>query len=63
MTIAEAKRITRMNKWRQLIHEQQQSGQSIRTWCLQNGIRENSYCNRSINLRPDNPHELCDTYP
>ena len=43
MTIAEAKRITRMNEWKQLIHEQQQSGQSIRTWCLQNGIREGSY--------------------
>ena len=43
MTIAEAKRITRMNKWRRLIHERQQSGQSVRTWCLQNGIRENSY--------------------
>lgn len=43
MTIAEAKRITRMNEWRQLIQERQQSGQSVRTWCLQNGIRENSY--------------------
>ena len=43
MTIPEAKRITRMNEWRQLIHERQQSGQSVRTWCLQNGIRENSY--------------------
>ena len=32
-----------MNEWRQLIHERQQSGQSVRTWCLQNGIRENSY--------------------
>ena len=43
MTIREAKRITRMNEWRQLIHERQQSGQSVRIWCLQNGIRENSY--------------------
>ena len=43
MTISEAKRITRMNEWRQLIHARQQSGQSVRTWCLQNGIRENSY--------------------
>ena len=43
MTIPEAKRITRMNEWRQLIHERQQSGQSVRAWCLQNGIRENSY--------------------
>ena len=43
MTIPEAKRITRINEWRQLIHERQQSGQSVRTWCLQNGIRENSY--------------------
>ena len=42
MTISEAKRITRMNEWKQLIHERQQSGQSVRTWCLQNGIRENS---------------------
>lgn len=32
-----------MNEWRQLIHERQQSGQSVRAWCLQNGIRENSY--------------------
>ena len=43
MTISEAKRITRMNEWRQLIHERQQSGRSVRAWCLQNGIRENSY--------------------
>ena len=43
MTIPEAKRITRMNEWRQLIHERQQSGQSVRAWCLQNRIRENSY--------------------
>ena len=43
MTIPEAKRITRKNEWKQLIHERQQSGQSVRTWCLQNGIRENSY--------------------
>lgn len=43
MTIPEAKRITRINEWRQLIHERQQSGQSVRAWCLQNGIRENSY--------------------
>ena len=43
MTTPEAKRITRMNEWKQLIHERQQSGQSVRAWCLQNGIRENSY--------------------
>ena len=43
MTIPEAKRITRMNEWRRLIHERQQSGQSVRAWCRQNGIRENSY--------------------
>ena len=43
MTIPEAKRITRINEWRQRIHERQQSGQSVRAWCLQNGIRENSY--------------------
>lgn len=43
MTIPETKRNTRMNKWRQLIHERQQSGQSVRAWCRQNGIRENSY--------------------
>ena len=43
MTIPEAKRITRMNEWRQLIHGRQQSGQSVRAWCLQNGIRENRY--------------------
>ena len=43
MTIPEAKRITRINEWRQLIHERQQSGQSVRAWCLQNGIREDSY--------------------
>ena len=43
MTIPEAKRIIRMNEWRQLIHERQQIGQSVWTWCLQNGIWENSY--------------------
>ena len=25
------------------IHERQESGQSVRAWCRQNGIRENSY--------------------
>ena len=43
MTTSEAKRITRMNEWRQLIDERQQRGQSVRAWCLQNGIRENGY--------------------
>ena len=43
MTIPEAKRITRMNERKQLIYERQQSGQSVRAWCLQNGIRENGY--------------------
>ena len=43
MTIPEAKRIARINEWRQLIQERQQSGQSVRAWCQQNGIRESSY--------------------
>ena len=43
MTIPEATRIARINEWSQLIHERQESGQSVRAWCLQNGIRENSY--------------------
>lgn len=46
MTIPEAKRIARINEWSQLIHERQQSGQSgqsVRAWCRQNGIRENNY--------------------
>ena len=43
MTIPEAKRTARIIEWRQLIYARQQSGQSVRTWCLQNGIRENSY--------------------
>ena len=41
--IPKAKRITRINEWRQLIYKRQQSRQSIRIWCQQNGIRENSY--------------------
>ena len=43
MTILEAKRITRMNEWKQLIHERQQSRQSVRAWRLQNEIRKSSY--------------------
>ena len=43
MTIPEAKRTARTIEWRQLIHERQQSGQSVKAWCLQNGIRENRY--------------------
>ena len=43
MTIPEAKRTARIIEWRQLIHARQQSGQSVRAWCLRNGIRENSY--------------------
>lgn len=43
MAIPEAKRTTTIMEYRQLIHERQQSGQSMRTWRRQNGIRENSY--------------------
>ena len=43
MTIPEAKRTARIIEWRQLIHERQQSSQSVKAWCLQNGIRENRY--------------------
>ena len=43
MTIPEAKRTARIIEWRQLIYERQQSGQSVKAWYLQNGIRENCY--------------------
>ena len=43
MTIPEAKRTARIIELRQLIYERQQSGQSVKAWCLQNGIRENRY--------------------
>ena len=43
MTIPEAKRTARIIERRQLIYERQQSGQSVKAWCLQNGIRENRY--------------------
>ena len=43
MTIPEAKRTARIIEWRQLIYERQQSGQSVKAWCPQNGIRENRY--------------------
>lgn len=43
MTIPGAKRTARIIEWRQLIYERQQSGQSVKAWCLQNGIRENRY--------------------
>ena len=43
MPIPEAKRTARIIEWRQLIHERQQGGQSVKAWCLQNGIRENRY--------------------
>ena len=64
MTIPEAKRITRMNEWRRLIHERQESGQSVRAWCRQNGIRENSYYYwlriiREEALRESGEQELC----
>ena len=58
MTIPEAKRITRMNEWRQLIHERRRSGQSVRAWCLQNGIRENRYYYWLIGIREE---ALCET--
>ena len=43
MTIPEARQAARIIEWRQMIYERQQSGQSVRAWCLQNGIRENRY--------------------
>ena len=58
MTIPEAKRITRMNEWRRLIHERQESGQSVRAWCRQNGIRESSYYSW---LRIIREEALCET--
>ena len=43
LTIPEAKRATGIIEWRQLIYERQQSGQSVKVWCLKNGICENRY--------------------
>ena len=43
MTIPEARQAARIIEWRQLIYERQQSCQSVKAWCRQNGIRENSY--------------------
>ena len=33
----------RINKWVQVISECRRSGQSIRTWCAENNIKESSY--------------------
>ena len=43
MTTPEVKRTARIIEWGQLIYERQQSGQSVKVWCLKNGICENRY--------------------
>jgi hypothetical protein len=33
----------RLSKWAQIIHERQESGQTVKQWCKENGINEKTY--------------------
>ena len=51
----------RQEAWRELIGQQAASGQSIRVWCEQNGIKEGQYYSWKARLFPKVDSALKDT--
>jgi len=43
MTMRNAQHEIQKSKWRNIIHECQQSGKTVRSWCLENNVRQNRY--------------------
>ena len=49
--IAEIKKKVSLNEWQQRIIDCQNSGMSVRAWCLENGIKKSSYYNYLRRIR------------
>lgn len=41
--VTQVKMHLRLEQWKKIISECQNSGMSIRSWCVQNGLKEHSY--------------------
>lgn len=57
--VTQVKSEIRKARWKQLIQECQSSGMTVRNWCAQNGIKEQTYYRNLQKLR----QEICDSLP
>ena len=57
--VTQVKSEFRKERWKQLIKECQSSGMTVRDWCAQNGIKEQTYYRNLQKLR----QEICDSLP
>ncbi|MGN0386553.1 MAG: IS66 family insertion sequence element accessory protein TnpA [Lachnospiraceae bacterium] len=57
--VTQVKAEVRKAHWKQLIQECQSSGMTVRDWCSQNGIKEQTYYRNLQKLR----QEICDSLP
>lgn len=57
--VSQVKRQFRMEQWRKYITECQASGMSVRSWCKQNNLSEQTYYKYLRRFR----QELCDSLP
>lgn len=57
--VTQVKSELRKERWKQLIQDCQSSGMTIRDWCAQNGIKEQTYYRNLQKLR----QEICDSLP
>ena len=57
--IAEIKKKVSLNEWQQRIIDCQNSGMSVRAWCLENGIKKSSYYNYLRRIRESVLEESC----
>ena len=51
MRITEAKKLSRLSTWQQLVNQQKASGLSIRCWCEQNALTEQQFYYRLRRVR------------
>ena len=57
--VTQVKSELRKERWKQLIQDCQSSGMTIRDWCAQNGIKEQTYYRNLQKLR----QEICASLP
>lgn len=57
--VTQVKSEVRKARWKQLIQECQSSSMTVRDWCSQNGIKEQTYYRNLQKLR----QEICDSLP
>jgi len=58
-TIAEIKKKVSLNEWQQRIIDCQNSGMSVRAWCLENGINSSTYYLNLKKIRESILEESC----